>query len=151
MSLVNTEITFSLKPDEVTLKSIIETPNSIVFNSSLNELLGFTSKSLPAGTKEISTHISENKVDIMPTDKVHLKCDCVDGSIVNGKREPILYSFGLDQPPGYKIFNNPNTVLYKKVNKERLDGIYFYLEDDDYNPVDFNGETITFTIQLRKI
>ena len=45
----------------------------------------------------------------------------------------------------------PQNVLYKKVNKQRVDGIYFYLEDDDYNPVDFNGETITFTIQLRKI
>ena len=25
--------------------------------------------------------------------------------------------------------------------------ITFYLEDDDYKPVDFNGETISFTCQ----
>ena len=95
--------------------------------------------------------MSDNKVNITNIDKVHLKCDCVDGSIVNGKREPILFSFGIDEPPGYKLFIHPNIILYKKVNKERIDGIYFYLHDDDYNPVDFNGETITFTIQLRKI
>ena len=101
---------------------------------------------------EITTHFtSNNKVNITNIDKVHLKSDCVDGSIVNGKREPILFSFGIDEPPGYKLFIHPNIILYKKVNKERIDGIYFYLHDDDYNLVDFNGETITFTIQLRKI
>ena len=62
-----------------------------------------------------------------------------------------MFSFGLNEPPGYKIFTTPNIILYKKVNKETLNGIYFYLEDDDLNPIDFNGETITFTIQLRKI
>ena len=31
----------------------------------------------------------------MGVDKVHLKADCVQGSIVNGIREPILYSFAL--------------------------------------------------------
>ena len=42
---------------------------------------------------------------ITTTDKVHLKCDCVDGSIVNGIREQILFSFNLSAPPGYKIIN----------------------------------------------
>ena len=75
---------------------------------------------------EITTHFtSNNKVNITNIDKVHLKCDCVDGSIVNGKREPILFSFGIDEPPGYKLFIHPNIILYKKVNKERIDGIYF--------------------------
>ena len=40
---------------------------------------------------------------ITTTDKVHLKCDCVDGSIVNGIREQIVFSFNLSAPPGYKI------------------------------------------------
>ena len=48
---------------------------------------------------------------ITSIDKVHLKCDCVDGSIVNGVREQILYSFN---PPGYKVMKEPTTVLYKK-------------------------------------
>ena len=32
--------------------------------------------------------------------EIHLKCDCIEGSIVNGVREPILFSFGLDKPSG---------------------------------------------------
>ena len=34
-------------------------------------------------------------------DKIQLKCDCEQGSIVNGKSEPILYSFTLHKPPGH--------------------------------------------------
>ena len=36
------------------------------------------------------THISEKPVMITTTNKVHLKCDCVDGSVVNGIREQIF-------------------------------------------------------------
>ena len=43
---------------------------------------------------------SERPINITGIDKVHLKCDCIQGSIVNGVREPIFYSFALDQPPG---------------------------------------------------
>ena len=133
-------------PDTISMKSVSTTSNSIHFNSRLNILLGFTNKDYPPGT-----HTSEKPVMITTTDKVHLKCDCVDGSIVNGIREQILFSFNLSAPPGYKIINNPTTVLYKKINKTRLDQIQFFLEDSNHNPVDFNNETLTFTIQIIKI
>ena len=133
-------------PDTISMKSVLTTSNSIHFNSRLNILLGFTNKDYPPGT-----HTSEKPVMITTTDKVHLKCDCVDGSIVNGIREQILFSFNLSAPPGYKIINNPTTVLYKKINKTRLDQIQFFLEDSNHNPVEFNNETLTFTIQIIKI
>ena len=47
---------------------------------------------------------------ITTTDKVHLKCDCVDGSIVNGTREQILFPFNFSAPPGYKIIKEPNII-----------------------------------------
>ena len=73
-------------PDTIAMKSVLTTSNSIHFNSRLNILLGFTNKDYPPGT-----HTSEKPVMITTTDKVHLKCDCVDGSIVNGIREQILF------------------------------------------------------------
>ena len=50
-------------------------------------------------------------------DKIYLKCDCIDGSIQDGVRQPILYSFVLDKPAGYKVFCEPETIHYKK-NKQ---------------------------------
>ena len=46
--------------------------------------------------------------------KIHLKCDCIDGSIQDGVRQPILFSFVLDKPSGYKVFYQPETIHYKK-------------------------------------
>ena len=84
-------------------------------------------------------------------EKIHLKCDCIDGSIQDGVRQPILYSFVLDKPAGYKVFCEPETIHYKKLNKSVLNTITFYLEDDNNKEVDFNQETVTFTLQMIKI
>ena len=94
---------------------------------------------------------SDKPINITGNDKVHLKCDCIYGSIVNGTREPILYSFALSSPPGYKLYKEPRVKLFKKINKSVLSHISFYLEDDDYKPIDFNNEIVSFTCQLIKL
>ena len=43
-------------------------------------------------------------------DKLHLKCDCIDDSIQDGFGQPILFSFVLDKPSGYKVFCKPETI-----------------------------------------
>ena len=111
-------IEFNIIPDTISMKSVLTTSNPIHFNSELNKVLGFTQTDYPLGT-----HTSEKPVMITTTDKVHLKCDCVDGSIVNGIQEQILFSSNLNAPPGYKIIKEPKTVLYKLINKTRLDTI----------------------------
>ena len=96
-------------------------------------------------------YTSDKILNLNTTNKIHLKCDCIDGSIQNGLRQPILYSFVLDKPSGYKIFSEPETIHYKKINKSVLNIITFYLEDDNNKEIDFNGETLTFTLQMIKI
>ena len=80
-----------------------------------------------------------------------MKCDAIDGSIQDGVRQPILFSFVLDKPAGYKVFCEPETRHYKKINKSLLNTINFYLEYDKNKEVDFNRETLTFTLQMIKI
>ena len=97
-----------------------------------------------------STRVKKNR-NFSKINKVHVKCDCIHGSIQNGCRQPTLYSFVLDKPPGYKVFSEPETIHYKKENKSVLNTITFYLEDDNNEEVNFNGETLTCTLQLIKI
>ena len=80
-----------------------------------------------------------------------MKCDCIDGSIQNGLRQPILFTFVLDKPSGYKVFCEPETKHYKKMNKSVLNTITFYLEDDNNEELDFNQDTLSFTLQIIKI
>ena len=116
--------------------------------SFFSTILGFTSG---WDYKHYNRYISQKFVNLSSTNKIHLKCDAIDGSVVNGVRQPILYSFVLDKKPGYKVFSEPETVHYKKINKSILNTITFYLEDDNNTEVNFNGETLTFTSQMIKI
>ena len=100
--------------------------------------------------KSPGVYTSDKILNLSTTNKIHLKCDVIDGSVVNGIRQPILYSFVLDKKPGYKIFSEPETIQYKK-NKSVLNTITFYLEVDNNKEVDFNQETLTFTLQMIKI
>ena len=97
------------------------------------------------------TYKSEKSIKFIASDKVLLKCDCNNVSIVNGVREPILYSFALSSPSGLEKFKEPRIKLFKKITKSVLSHITFCLEDDDHKPVDFYIETIRFTCQLNKI
>ena len=109
------EFEFNIEADTISMKSVLTTSNPIHFNSKLNEFLGFTNTHYIEGT-----HISEKPVMITTTDKVHLKSDCVDDSIVNGIREQILFSFNLSAPPGYKIIKEPNIILFKKNKQNKV-------------------------------
>ena len=84
-------------------------------------------------------------------EKIHLKGDVILGSVVNGSRPQILFSFVLDRPPGYKVFCESETIPFKKMNKSVLNTTTFYLEDTNHEEVDYNDETLTFTLQIVKI
>ena len=154
----NVKVTITI--DDIRLKSNLKTNQTLIFTekSFFYSILGYTqSRSYPL--EDIDGHYqliagsykSDKPFNITGVDKIHLKCDCIQGSIVNGIREPILYSFALSSPPGHKIYKEPRVKLFKKVNKSVLSHITFYFEDDDYKPVDFHNETISFTCQLIKI
>ena len=116
--------------------------------SFFSTILGFT----PGWDyKHYNQYLSQKIVNLSNRNKMHLKCDAIDGSIQDGVRQPILFSFVLDKPSGYKVFCEPETIHFKKINKSVLNTITFYLEDDNNEKVDFNGETLTFTLQMIKI
>ena len=115
--------------------------------SFLHTLLGFTPY---WDYKPPDLYTSDKILNLNTINKIHLKCDCIDGSIQDGIRQPKLYSFVLDKKPGFKIFYEPETIHYKKFKKSVLNTITFYLEDDNNKEVDFNQETLTFTLQMIK-
>ena len=120
--------------DERKYKTDLKINQTLIFTnkSFFYTILGFTqSHSYPLDDLEgfyqliAGLYKSDRPVNITGIDKVHLKCDCIDGSIVNGVREPILYSLALDQPPGHKIYKEPKVKLFKKINKSVLSHITF--------------------------
>ena len=50
-------------------------------------------------------------------EEIHLKCVVIDGSVVNGLRQPILYSYVSDKPPRYKSLCASETMQSFKTKK----------------------------------
>ena len=142
-----------IRLDNITRKTKLIVNSGIIAirfdeKSFFNTILGFT-----AGWdyKHYNQYLSQKIVNLSTTKKVYLKCDAIDGSVVDGVRQPILYSSILDKPSVYKVFGELETIHYKKINKSVLNTLTFYLEDENNEKVDFNGETLTFTLQMIKI
>ena len=100
----NSEILIRL--DDITRKIKLVVRSGIIVirfdeKSFFSTILGFT----PGWDyKHYNQYLSQNIVNLSSTNKIHLKCDAIDGSVVNGVRQAILYSFVLDKPAGYKVF-----------------------------------------------
>ena len=79
-----------------------------------------------------SVYTSDKVLNLSTLGKMHLNFDVIDGSVVNGIREPILFSFVLDKPSGYEVFCEPETIYYKKINISLLNTIATYFEVDNH-------------------
>ena len=80
--------------------------------SFFNKILGFTP--YWASKSYGNEYYSEKKRNLSTINKIHLKCDCFEGSVTNDVGQPILYKFNLDKPPGYEYFCEFETIHYKK-------------------------------------
>ena len=158
-SLLPKEVKVIITIDDIRLKSNLSTNKRKMYTkkSFFYTILGFTqSYSSLSGDFEgfvqliPKTFKSERSSKITVSDKVHLKCDCIDGPILDGVRQSISNSFAFTSPPGHKIYKEPRIRFFKNIIKSVLSHSTIYLEDYDHKPVDFNRETISFTCQLIK-
>ena len=110
----------SVTIDDVRLKSNLKTNQNLIFTEKFffSTFLGFTrSRSYPLddidGFYQLipGSYKSDKPINITGIDKNPLKCDCIQGSIVNGLRETILYSFAFSSPPGHEIYREPRIKL----------------------------------------
>ena len=105
-----------IEHDDITMKTKLVVKSGIIVirfddKSFFINVLGFT----PGWDyKHYNKYISQNFLKLGSTNKIHLKCDIIDGSVVNGLKQPILYSFVLDKKPGYKVFSEPETNTLQK-------------------------------------
>ena len=92
--------------------------------SSYSSFLGFISH---WDYKHYIEYTGQKPINLNIKNITHLKCDAFDGSIVSTDlREPVLYSFILDKPPGYEVFCQPKTIQCRKLDKSVLNTRTFF-------------------------
>jgi hypothetical protein len=114
--------------------------------NSLRSVLGFKNRVHHAGYNEL-----ENIVNILTVNSVFVEVDIINGSYVNGKLSPIIYSFFPNVSPGYKIVENPVNLVFLPLNTHSIDKVTVRLTDQDGKLLNLRGETITIRLHIRQI
>lgn len=137
-----------LRPNNNTLQSEIKSSHTIYFNkkNSIGSLLGFSKRILEPNIK----HISDLPIDINKITTIRLECNIITGSYLNDKPAHIIHEFCPSVPPGYKISEVPNSVIFLPVNVKAITQIYIKLIDEHNNLINFRGENISIRLIFRQ-
>ena len=60
------------------------------------------------------------------------------------QNEKVFFSVSLRPQNVLSHFKETISILFRKAIKEKIGDLTFYLEDNDNNLLDFNGEILTF-------
>ena len=81
-------------------------------------------------------------------DKVNLRCDCFEGSFVNGISQTSTFNFALQKPPVLKSCCEPQTIHYRKLKKINLNETMIRKSENVKD--DLSGENNTFALILTR-
>ena len=144
--------TFSITPNISKLTSIIEITKpqfKIDFGvaNSIGTVLGFGNDVITQGYNE-----SPKIVNIIQINSILINTDIISGSYVNGSQYSTIYSFYPNVAPGFKVVERPvPSLTFFPLSRSNIESIRIFLTDQDLNPIDLRGETITVRLSMREI
>lgn len=115
--------------------------------NSIGLLLGFQPKRYTAN----EWHESETVAQIFHVNIIRVECDIIRGSYINDEPAHTIHEFSLKVPPGYKIIEVPNNVIYFPVTVKSISSVNIVCVDQENQPINFQGETITVRIHIKKL
>lgn len=138
-----------IKPNLNTLKCEISWNKDIDFttDNSIGSLLGFDKQTL----KKHSRHVSNHPINIFKVNAICIDCNLITNSYTNSKQMHIIHMFYPSVPPGYKIIEHPNNVIYLPINTRRIDNILLKILDQHGNIINFKEELVTIRLHLKKL
>lgn len=138
-----------IKGNNNTLKTEVTSKYYIDFTQpqSIGDVLGFP-KTTPVLQPNV-THTGDNTVSIVKVNTINIMCNIIHGSYKNGENSHILHTFYPSVPPGFKIIEKPNNLVYLPLNTSYVSDIVLNILDQNGNPVDFRNEVITVRIHLK--
>ena len=133
-----------------TLKAVVEISNPSysvdMGESTIRTLLGFHERVLTSTTEGDTT------VNILTVNSIMVTCSLIGGSYIDGVMLPIIYSFFPDVSPGEKIIESPRNLIYLPITSSgSIPRIEISVLDQNGDPIDFRGETITVRLHIRSL
>lgn len=149
-SVLPEDVALFMEPNHNTLTCEIMSSVKIDFTKEdcIGRLLGFSEQRLLEPGKP---HQSDLPVYIIKVSKVRILCSIVTGAYYDGRLTHDLYQFSPEVEPGYAINIAPETSHYLPIiPTTNINNITINLVDQDGDEVDFRGERIIVTVELKK-
>nr|DAC81339.1 TPA_asm: penton [Megastigmus wasp adintovirus] len=148
-SLKSKEIKISIKPNNNTLRSVINCSHQIDFQpmDSIGRLLGFTQRLLPP----YINHVSDMPVSILKVNALRVECNITSGAYINQNKVHTIHEFFPAVPPGYKIIEVPKQIIYLPISVRVIDYLQLRIVDQDGDLVNLRGEVITIRLHIKKV
>lgn len=137
-----------IRPDEATHLCEIEISQDFyrvdLNASTIRSVLGFNPQVIDKGIYK-----SENLPKINPVNSILVHCDIITSSYLNGKSEPVLYSFYPNSMPGKKIVETAHNLIYLPITSDRIYNITVWLTDQEGKQLNLRGEIINIRLHIR--
>lgn len=144
------KVEFALSANKNTLQCEILCSQPINFTkpNTIGPLLGFKAKRILSPNR---THISRHPADILKVNVIRVECNIIKGAYLNNNPAHTIHEFSLDVPPGYKIIETPQNVIYFPVTVRSIHDLNLSIVDQQNNLINFRGETITVRLHIKKV
>ena len=86
----------------------------------------------------------------MNINSILVNIDIITGSYVNGRMQPVIYSFFSNVSPGYKIVQKPPHLKYLPVTLDIVANLRTYITDQDGNLLNLRGEVVTIRLDIKQ-
>ena len=144
---------FEFLPNENTLKCNIRLNEHGLYlyfdhERSMKQLLGFRDH---VYLTSLGDHEGPYIVKILKVNQIHVNCNIIEGSYLNGSKAPILYSFFPNVSPGYKVVETPNENIYLPVSQTYIESIRVWLTNQDGEPINLRDEVLSIWLILREV
>lgn len=139
-----------LRPNKNTLRCEIYCNQPIDFSrpNTFGPLLGFRSDQV---LNAYEAHESQLPANILKVNIIRVECNIITGSYLNNQASHTIHEFSPKVPPGYKINEVPQNVIYFPITVKNIQKIELSLIDQNNQTVNFRGETITIRLHIKKL
>lgn len=116
------------------------------FDKTIGSILGFH-KILEPNIK----YISEAVIKISKVNIIRIVSNITNGAYSNGRVVHTIHEFYPSVATGYKIVEVPKNIIYLPIVGHKLTNLTVNIVDQDNDPIDFQGETITLRLHIKKV
>lgn len=143
-------VELELESNKNTLRCEIMCSQPIDFTkpNSIGSLLGFRNNE---ALKPNRIHISQVPADILKVNVIRVECNIITGSYLNNRQSHTIHQFSPRVPPGYKIVEVPQNVIYFPVTVKNIRTLNLSIIDQENKIINFRGERITIRLHIKKV